>query len=220
MHYYVVAPGDGWLSVQKSDGKLHGLCAWTKVEVYKKARGRTYLKVLEGASTGLVGSLADENARRYLTKRRPIQGEAVLTVSGQRRVSPWRSRANKADYGQQMALMTFGRKAVNVTLNTSTVDWISTYTVIPNGEYRLRAPDFPHAQIYTERYRDISPKLRYDRVWFPIEYKDNSRYVHVGNISNGCVTVVDLERWAEVYEYLIQHRTPGGQYVGKLVVKP
>lgn len=220
MHYYVVAPGDGWLSVQKSDGKLQGLCAWTKVEVYKKARGRTYLKVLEGANTGLLGSLADENARRYLTKRRPVQGEAVLTVSGQRSVSGWYSRANKRYFEQQLAVLSHGRRTVNVTLNTKLLNEPGSFTPIPHGEYRIKAPDFPHAEDYTEKYRSVAPTLKYDRVWFPIEYGNNSRYVHVGNISDGCVTVLDLERWADLYEFLIKHRMPGGRHVGKLVVKP
>lgn len=56
--------------------------------------------------------------------------------------------------------------------------------------------------------------------WHANTEVNNSRYVHVGNVSHGCVTVVDLEQWAEVYEYLIKHRLPGGQHVGKLVVRP
>jgi hypothetical protein len=220
MHYYVVAPGDGWLSVQKEDGKLQGLCANTEVEVYKRAKGRTHLKVLEGASKGLLGNLGDENARRYLTKSRPVQGAAMLTLSSQRLVSPWHSKAKKQDFEQHLAVMTYGRRSVTVTLNTSYPKQKSPYTSIPNGEYNLRVPDFPHAEDYTSEYRRVAPTLKYDRVWFPVEYDNNSRYVHVGNVSHGCVTVVELERWAEVYEYLIKHRLPGGQYVGKLVVRP
>lgn len=62
------------------------------------------------------------------------------------------------------------------------------------------------------------PSLHYDQVWFPINYSDNSRYVHVGNVSEGCVTVLDLAKWAAIHEALISHRTIDGRSVGQLVV--
>jgi hypothetical protein len=56
-------------------------------------------------------------------------------------------------------------------------------------------------------------------LWFPIVYGNNSRYVHVGNLSDGCTTVVDLALWGEVFEALISHRGKDGQSVGVLVVE-
>ena len=54
---------------------------------------------------------------------------------------------------------------------------------------------------------------------FPIDHGDKSRYVHVGNVSEGCVTVLGLARWADIHEAQISHRDPSGKYAAKLVVK-
>ncbi len=55
-------------------------------------------------------------------------------------------------------------------------------------------------------------------MWFPIKYGNNSRYVHVGNVSDGCTTVLSLDKWAAIQEALISHRGPDGS-VGIMVVK-
>jgi len=62
-------------------------------------------------------------------------------------------------------------------------------------------------------------------VGFPIglngTMQNSSRYIHVGHLSEGCVTVHELEKWTVIYQYLISHRAPGftGKKVGELVVK-
>jgi hypothetical protein len=61
-------------------------------------------------------------------------------------------------------------------------------------------------------------------VWFPIGLSgaptNSSRYIHVGHLSEGCVTVHDLPKWSALYTYLISHRIPGstGKQVGWLKV--
>jgi hypothetical protein len=62
-------------------------------------------------------------------------------------------------------------------------------------------------------------ELIYDQVWFPIEYKDNSRFVHIGNVSDGCVTVLDMNHWAAIHEAIISHRSLDGSKVARLIVK-
>ncbi len=64
-------------------------------------------------------------------------------------------------------------------------------------------------------------------VWFPIGLRgsaqNSSRYIHIGHLSEGCVTVYQLTQWLALYTYLISHRTPGtaGRRIGSmLVVKP
>jgi hypothetical protein len=71
----------------------------------------------------------------------------------------------------------------------------------------------------TTFYRNVAKGLKHDQVWFPIQYGDNSRYVHVGNVSDGCATVVDLNAWAAICDALISHRSADGRYVGLLIVK-
>ena len=70
----------------------------------------------------------------------------------------------------------------------------------------------------TRFYRTVAPALKYDQVWFPIRFGDNSRFVHVGNVSDGCTTVLTLNKWADIYEALISHRGPDGLSVAHMVV--
>jgi hypothetical protein len=90
---------------------------------------------------------------------------------------------------------------------------------MPAGEYTVLVPDAPHKRDMTRFYRRVAPNLRFDQVWFPIKYGDNSRFIHVGNLSEGCTTVLDLVRWPDVHEALISHRSTDGASVAKLVVK-
>jgi hypothetical protein len=76
-----------------------------------------------------------------------------------------------------------------------------------------------HKGNMTTFYRDSEPTLRHGQVWFPIQHGDNSRYIHAGNISDGCVTVLDLARWAAIHEALISHRAPDGRSVATLTVR-
>jgi hypothetical protein len=219
MHYYIKTPDTGWLTVERLDGKLDSLCAYTKVEVYKKTKGRTYLRVMDGVNTDLRCSLKDENASQYLSKRGPVQGAALLRVSGRRVDRAWYSKAREQTLEQHLATLSVAGKSVSVTLNTrGNPNDASGYSPLPAGRYKVLAPDYPHSADFTNGYRVVAPTLVYDRVWFPIEYGNNSRYIHVGNYSEGCVTVVELEKWKIVYEYLIKHRMPGGRYVGELVI--
>jgi len=61
-------------------------------------------------------------------------------------------------------------------------------------------------------------------VWFPIGLHGSStasgRYIHVGHLSEGCITQHDLTRWNAIYDYLISSREPDslGKVVGKVVV--
>ena len=50
---------------------------------------------------------------------------------------------------------------------------------------------------------------------------NSSRYIHVGQLSEGCVTVYELEKWTALYEYLISHRVAGslGRRIGRLIVQ-
>ena len=103
----------------------------------------------------------------------------------------------------------------DVTMNTN---WGVGYYPLPAGTYNVGTPDAPHAGDMTNYYRAVAPSLIHDQVWFPIQFADKSRYVHVGNISDGCVTVISLEQWPKVCEALISHRSDDGAYVATLTV--
>lgn len=113
-----------------------------------------------------------------------------------------------------------------VTLCTKGVrESMFRWSIIPDGTYKIMAPDAPHG--HTERYRPNQDKSYYDTVWFPIEYENKTRYLHIGHFSEGCVTVTNIIKWRELYKTLISHRsdgnqsnnTGGGQYIGTINIK-
>ena len=105
--------------------------------------------------------------------------------------------------------------SVQVTMNTN---WGGSYYPLPGGEYDVLVPDAPHNANMAHYYRDTYKDLVYDQVWFPIKYKDNSRFVHIGNVSDGCVTVLEMNQGAAVHEAIISHRSLDGSSVARLIV--
>jgi len=55
----------------------------------------------------------------------------------------------------------------------------------------------------------------------PALARPSSRYIHVGHLSEGCVTVHQLEKWSALYEFLISHRVANsaGKRIGSLEVR-
>lgn len=213
---YVKTEDDGWLRTLDSKNQDVFLCACTQVVTLSESGGRTSFKVLDGPQSGKVLSLKNENVERYLGEQGPVTTGARLVVTyGPRKMLY--SAPKRATLDQQTARMTFGTQFADVTLNS---EWRSGYYPLPEGKYRILIPDAPHKIDYTDFYRRYQPSLRYDQVWFPIEFEDNSRFVHVGNVSEGCVTVMSLDKWNAIYEYLISHRL-NNKYIGTLeVVEP
>lgn len=96
---------------------------------------------------------------------------------------------------------------------------------LPKGVYKILAPQNPKNPGYTLGYVNNpggNPDLKYHTVWFPIEYAatHNSNFVHVGNLSEGCVTMYDLTMWNDLYIYLISNRLDkDGLYVGTVSIQ-
>lgn len=216
---YVNRTGDdGWLQVMPAKaGPLAAICKYTKLQVLASTAGRTSLHILDGPLKGQKVSLSDSNVRVYLGTKAPLQSLAHIEVTYGKYVPGWISVArNNQALDQQMATVKIGSLTVNATMNTN---WGVGFTPIPAGSYTVLVPDAPHDKSMTRFYRAVAPALKSDQVWFPIKYGDNSRYVHVGNVSDGCTTVLDLDRWADVCEAIISHRGPDGISVAHLVVK-
>lgn len=208
---------DGWLQA-KDDGtsSLVPLCKYTQVTSITSKNGRTSFKVTDGSAAGKTLSLTDANAKIYLGSKAPKASAITATVTYGKYVEGWISTARGGEkLDQQMATLTLDGLTIQVTMNSI---WNATYSPIPAGEYTLLLPDTPHNSGYTRFYRKAAPDLRHDQVWFPIKYGNNSRYVHVGNVSEGCTTVLDLEKWNAVHEALIRHRQDK-RSVGTLIVK-
>lgn len=169
---------------------------------------------------GEEASLTSANAARYLSTTGP-SGPASLIVTyvgtPVEEVSRFRGRLK-----QQWADLSFNGQTARVTLNSV---WGGAYAPIALGSHNILAPDYSHAAISTAGYASATAGMIGNDVWFPIalggSMQNSSRYIHVGHLSEGCVTVYQLERWTALYTYLISRRAPGsaGRRIGTLVVR-
>jgi hypothetical protein len=209
---------DGWLQARQGESTaLIPLSKYTKVTLTESRAGRTYFKVMDGLAKDKTLSLADANAREYLGSKAPAPTPASIVVTYGKYVEGWVSAARNGEkLDQQMATLEVAGITAQVTMNSV---WGTGFTPLPAGKYLVLLPDAPHKADMTRFYRRVEPSLQFDQVWFPIKHGDNSRYVHVGNLSDGCVTVLDLARWADIHEALISHRSPDGESLAKLEVK-
>jgi hypothetical protein len=216
------ADESGWLTVRLSkSGQLTSLCEYTQVRVLRSNNGRTYFKIMDGyVSPGEEASLKDSNAALYFVGVAPA-GAASVTVEYQGAPAEKVSKF-KGTLKQQWATLTYNKQTALVTLNSI---WNASYSPIPLGTHNILAPDYSHKAISTSGYVAETPGMIGNDVWFPIgvdgSMENSSRYIHVGHLSEGCVTVYELEKWTAIYNYLISHRVLGsaGKKVGTLTVK-
>lgn len=207
---------DGWLQAKSKSGELVPLFKYLRVGEVTSREGRTYFKVMEGPHQGRVLSLSDLNAKVHLGIKGPKRGPARITVTWGKYDERWPSSAWPQALPQQLAKIQIGEISVAATLNTI---WTRDFYPLPAGIYTVLLPDGPHRQGITERYRNAEPRLQFDQVWFPILFDNNTRYLHVGHVSEGCVSVTDLASWSVVHEALLSHRTADGRGVGQMVVR-
>ena len=216
---------DGWLRTQFGDHPINYiyLCKYTRLQALPSnnrrptENRRSYFKVMDGPQYGKIVSLNEINAGIYIGSYAPTSSPTNVVVTYGKYVKDWVSEARGGEtINQQMATLNVGNITAQVTMNSN---WNSEYYPLPQGEYKILIPDTPHDAGMTRFYRNSEPSLKYDQVWFPVQYTDNSRYVHIGNVSDGCVTVIDLAQWSAIHEALISHRVNDRLSVGKLIVK-
>lgn len=208
---------DGWLqALDDATQQRIPLAKYTKVFASKVQFGRVKFRVEDGPQRGRALSLLEANAGEFLGSKQPAQQLARVTVTYGKYVERWLSVARGGqEINQQMATLAIGSLVVQVTMNSV---WNGLFTPLEPGEYKVLVPDAPHRADMTRFYRNTEPRLQFDQVWFPIQHGDNSRYIHVGNVSDGCATVLDLARWAQVHEALIGHRGSDGRSVATMSV--
>lgn len=204
----------GWDNVPRGDWK--SLFKYCKVMLIGSKNGRTYFKILEGESSGKIAYLSDANVDVYLGKIAPKQKTLELIVTYGEYDPAWKSISRERTFPQQLASGELGKIRFEAAMNTS---WNSTFSPIPAGTYTILLPDFPHTSEYTSQYKREYPELPQHQVWFPISYGNNSRYIHVGNVSEGCTTILSLKQWPLIHEALVSHRSRDGKSVGTLIVK-
>lgn len=218
LRYVNQVASDGWLQAQvEGTHQRVALPKYTQVSLVGTPHGRVVFRVEDGHQKGRVVSLSEAHAREYLGSKAPVNRPARATVTYGKYVEHWISIARGGQaIDQQMATLTIDLLSVQVTMNSV---WNGRYTPISPGEYKVLLPDAPHNANMTRFYRRTEPTLRFDQVWFPIQQGDNSRFIHVGNVSEGCTTVLDLARWKDVHEALISHRGSDGRSVATLTVR-
>ncbi|MEK7116550.1 MAG: hypothetical protein AAB837_00085 [Patescibacteria group bacterium] len=80
------------------------------------------------------------------------------------------------------------------------------------GIYDIEIPDYPH-----EGGRHYLNQSKRAMTWFRIGH-NGERYLHVGSRSLGCMTVIETNRWMEIYNELIKARKGDSLSVGVLEV--
>lgn len=207
----------------------------------KENETRTFFIIQEGLHKGKTASLTKENAKKCLIKaKRGTGAHIVAKIIGRKREY---SQLKNYEYNQLWATLSFDGKKVKITLDSldsenppylkyKETNKTSPYykqlrkaVPLPKGTYKIITPSAPHLGDNTDFYRTDPggyPGLRYDRVWFQIENPAtyNSNYVHVGNLSEGCVTMYTLPMWNVLYKYLISNRMDKeAKYVGTVTIE-
>lgn len=215
-----VDSNSGWVQVKiGNQAGTVSLPKYTKVILLGSKSGRTYFKISDGHHGGKTAHMATANAEVYLGKVAPKNTDAVMTVTYGNYVKGWKSVDGRIWKVQQAAASIAGVTA-NVVMNSvwrEDPGW-DDFFPIPPGTYEILLPDAPHAKVMTQGYVSYEPKLKMHQVWFPIKFGDNSRYIHPGNVSDGCTTVIDLAKWEAIHEALISHRNKSGN-IGRLLVQ-
>lgn len=226
--------GSGWLRVQSEpSGDWAYLCDFVKVAISKEG-ARTQFLILEGPYKGRNASLSKANAALCLVSVMRGPGAKLVAKTGAREVTVSEPRGGEK-FNQLFATLSFDGKTARISLD-SDVDFKESNLASPNfgkklhskplpkGTYRILAPDYAKDARFTAFYVTAPggcPELKYHTVWFPIEYAPtlNSNFVHVGNLSEGCVTMYELPMWNALYAYLIMNRLDkDGKYVGTVTI--
>lgn len=70
----------------------------------------------------------------------------------------------------------------------------------PLGTHEIEMPDAPHGL-----GQDYLGNSKYSVSWFRVG-NSGDRYLHCGTVSNGCITVTDINDWDKIYKHLIISR--------------
>jgi hypothetical protein len=191
------ADGYGWTMVVRSrDQKLVSLPHYLKVNYLRTANNRDYFIPYEGLS------FKDTE----FNVARKADGSSYL-VDGKH------LPAAKVIFNPRTTHLWYGEDSYQIgpvwAIFTPRPD-------LADGTYDLEIPDYPHVE-FGDKYLSQTP---YARCWFRIlkggANNIDTRYLHPGQISDGCVTVKDLPYWTKLYNYLFNHRKGDSLSVGTI----
>jgi hypothetical protein len=223
------APSVGWVGTRNAASKIVSLCEYTKVKLLKNQGGRVYFRLLDGNSVevGQELSIIEAGAVQHFRKDKREGGVKIEVINFKMEERVCSIPRGNQELVQRSGELEYAGQRIPVTLETCRYfpskppEW--EYSPLPVGTYKLLSPDYPHD--YTKPYRK-EPKGHFDMVWFPIEYGNNSRYLHMGHYSEGCVTLTNIIEWEKLYHDLIRCRSDGndkdqpggGKYIGEIAV--
>jgi len=224
----------GWLRIRlEPSGESAFVCEFVKVLITREG-DRTHFLIQEGRYQGKTASLGTENANKCLVSARRGSGAMLTAKIIGRSLARSEPRGGQV-LSQLFATLSFDGKSAKITLD-SDVNYVETNraspefgkrkhsTPLPKGTYKILVPYTSGDAANTAFYVSApggDKDLKYHTVWFPIEYAatHNSNFVHVGNLSEGCVTMYQLNMWNSLYQYLISNRMgKNNEYVGTITI--
>ncbi len=190
---YIEEMDEGFLLVKNEADKKKSLPAFLKVKYNRRENEREYFTLLEGVLQGKTFSVkAKSGGSSRLIEGNPYTGPVHMTYS---------KSAKK--------LTVKGRKYK--IIEDPANSW-------RKGVYDVEIPDHPH--MMPEDYLNKSSKAK---VWFHIghDHRDEvakERYLHTGTMTAGCMTMIELEKWDEIYKILIKARKGDSMSVGTVEI--
>ena len=159
---------DGWLRVHIDSGPEISLPKYLKVKVTARKFLRDHFEILEGPYKGNNASVSAKS-----------QTESYL-ITGIHHTAGAKVRISLADQR-----LWFGARGP-ISAFSGAFKQVSIYTQVPRGSYKLAIPDAPHSATRSAYYAYTD----FHKTWFRIGLSlAGSRFLHVGEISEGCVTV-------------------------------
>lgn len=186
---YIDEQEDGFLLVKMEDGSEEGLPSYLKVLFRYTEDDRDHFTILEGILQGRKAS-------------------AKLKGDG-------KSHLLSGDFHADPVRMTYSLSKKKLRIKGKRYQVVAS-DLYPwkKGFYDVEIPDHPHG--LGRPYLDKAKKAL---VWFHIghDYREE-RYLHTGRLTEGCMTVEEVEHWDEIYDLLIRARKRDSKSVGILEV--
>lgn len=221
------ADESGWLNIILADGRASGVCEYTRAILLRQANGRIYYRIDDEGSpyNGLEANSKESTLGQFWVADPPTIDNYVVRVKYQPSSTEYSDPRNESLL-QEWGRFTVDGRDIRVTLNSEPR---RGYTRLPVGTHKIMRPDYSHGvSVPTVGYVDyvktnLNGECHGNDSWFPIEINGlkTKRYVHIGHLSDGCITVYELESWSYIYDYLISKRQGNhrSKYIADLIVE-
>ncbi|MCV6628519.1 MAG: hypothetical protein OIF50_01530 [Flavobacteriaceae bacterium] len=187
--------GNGWLQVKLDDGFIWPLPEFLKVQVTKSGE-REFFEILEGR---LMGKKASVKKKGWSFS----DWDGSYFESDIRRGFPHKAAAQMKFYLKSEKLEITGLGEYHAETKPTNPP--------PVGLHDIEIPYEPHSLGAT-----YTGQAKYAKTWFRVGHTGD-RFLHCGDISEGCITVKDIDKWDEIYLYLIVARK-GFESVGTVEI--